>query len=89
MKFSFKKLFGGKKSDGPSLTNASKSEKEGHKNTLERIREMEDLLQRKQTFLETKIAEQITEARKNGKKNKRGVMHRNFTTEIIYFHLIK
>lgn len=91
MKFSFKKIFGGKKSDGTSLTNASKSEKEGHKNTLERIREMEELLQRKQTFLESKIGEQVTEARKCGKANKRGVISRNFTNmrDHLAFYMIK
>lgn len=66
-----KRFFGIKKrSDGiPGTSHDPKSQK----NTLEKLRDLEDLLQRKQTHLETRIGDLIGEARKHGTKNKRGV----------------
>lgn len=70
IKFSFKKLFGSKQSN--SLPGASHGSKATHKNTLDRLRDLEELLQKKQNHLEDSIANQVKEARKHGTKNKRG-----------------
>lgn len=56
------KLFGGKKEEkGPSTHEA-----------IQKLRETEELLLKKQDFLEKKIEIEIQTARKNGTKNKRG-----------------
>lgn len=56
------KLFGGKKEEkGPSTHEA-----------IQKLRETEELLLKKQDFLEKKIDLEIQTARKHGTKNKRG-----------------
>lgn len=58
----FGKLFGGKKDDeGPTTGEA-----------IQKLRETEDMLLKKQDFLEKKIDEYMLIARKNASKNKRG-----------------
>lgn len=69
-KFSFKKLFGINSSDKNPVPKALRDK--GHASTLGKLGEMENLLQRKQEFLEEKINAQVAEARKQGTKNKRG-----------------
>ncbi|KOB75804.1 Shrub [Operophtera brumata] len=57
------KIFGGKKEEkGPSTHEA-----------IQKLRETEELLIKKQEFLEKKIELEIATARKNGTKNKRGL----------------
>ena len=56
------KLFGGKKGEkAPSPQEA-----------IQRLREVEEMLQKKSDFLEKKIEGEIAVARKHGTKNKRG-----------------
>lgn len=56
------KLFGGKKEEkGPSTHEA-----------IQKLRETEELLLKKQEFLEKKIDLEVQTARKHGTKNKRG-----------------
>lgn len=56
------KLFGGKKEEkGPTTHEA-----------IQKLRETEELLIKKQEFLERKIELEIQTAKKNGTKNKRG-----------------
>lgn len=56
------KIFGGKKEEkGPSTHEA-----------IQKLRETEELLLKKQEFLERKIDTEIQTARKHGTKNKRG-----------------
>lgn len=56
------KLFGGKKDEkGPSTHEA-----------IQKLRETEELLVKKQEFLEKKVEFEIQTARKHGTKNKRG-----------------
>lgn len=56
------KVFGGKKEDkGPTTGEA-----------IQKLRETEEMLMKKQDFLEKKIEAEIATARKNGTKNKRG-----------------
>lgn len=57
----FGKLFGGKKETGMSTGEAIQS-----------LRETENMLTKKQEFLEKKIELELDTARKNGTKNKRG-----------------
>lgn len=57
----FSKMFGGKK-EAPATTGEA----------IQKLRETEDLLIKKQSFLEAKIEQEIAIAKKNGTKNKRG-----------------
>lgn len=59
----FGKLFGGgsKGGKGPSPQEA-----------IQRLRETEEMLTKKQEFLEKKIEQELVTAKKNGTKNKRG-----------------
>ena len=58
----FGKLFGGKKeNEAPSTGDA-----------IQQLRETEEMLLKKQEFLEKKIEVELATARKNGTKNKRG-----------------
>lgn len=64
----FGKLFGGKKEDeGPTTGEA-----------IQKLRETEDMLLKKQDFLEKKIDEYMLVAKKNASKNKRGKVIYNF-----------
>ncbi len=60
---SFAKIFGGgkKKEAAPTTMDA-----------IQKLQGTEELLQKKSTFLETKIAAEIQTAKKAGTKNKRG-----------------
>lgn len=59
----FTKVFGGKKeAAAPSTAEA-----------IQKLRETEDMLIKKQEFLETKIDNEILIAKKNASKNKRGI----------------
>lgn len=55
------KMFGGKKEVAPSTGEA-----------IQKLRETENMLLKKQDFLEQKIETELDTARKNGTKNKRG-----------------
>lgn len=57
----FGKMFGGKKEQAPTTGEA-----------IQKLRETENMLIKKQEFLETKIEEELNIARKNASKNKRG-----------------
>lgn len=57
------KMFAGKKGDKPSSTG----------DAIQKLRETEEMLIKKQDFLEKKIEQEISIARKNGTKNKRGI----------------
>lgn len=57
------KLFGGKKGDKQPTTGEA----------IQKLRETEEMLIKKQDFLEKKIEQEIAVARKNGTKNKRGI----------------
>ena len=60
---SLAKIFGGgKKKEAPATT----------QDAIQKLRETEELLQKKSSFLEGKITEEINTARKAGTKNKRG-----------------
>lgn len=57
-----KNIFGGKKEpDAPTTAEA-----------IQKLRETEEMLVKKQDFLESKIEQEIQTARKNGSKNRRG-----------------
>lgn len=60
----FSKMFGsGKKGDkAPSPQEA-----------IQRLRETEEMLQKKADFLEKKVGQELSIAKKNGTKNKRGI----------------
>ena len=58
----FSKVFGGKKEDKAPTTG----------DAIQKLRETEEMLMKKQEFLEKKIEQEINTAKKNGKKNKRG-----------------
>lgn len=58
----FGKVFGGKKEVAAPTTAES----------IQKLRETEEMLVKKQDFLETKIEQEILTAKKNGSKNKRG-----------------
>lgn len=60
----FSKLFGGKKDSAPVSTAEA----------IQKLREIEDMLLKKQDFLESKIKLEIQVAKKNGTKNKRGIL---------------
>ncbi|CAL8098850.1 unnamed protein product [Orchesella dallaii] len=66
----WQKLFGTKQNNHIIGTKDAK----GNRVTLERLREMEDMLQKKQTYLENCIQIQINTARKHGIKNKRAAL---------------
>lgn len=57
----FGKMFGGKKEMAPTTGEA-----------IQKLRETENMLIKKQEFLESKIEEELNTARKNASKNKRG-----------------
>lgn len=59
------KVFGGKKGDKAPTTGEA----------IQKLRETEEMLIKKQEFLEKKIEQEITVARANGTKNKRGDLH--------------
>lgn len=56
------KVFGGKKENAAPTTGEA----------IQKLRETEEMLIKKQEFLEKKIEQEIATARKNGQKNKRG-----------------
>lgn len=58
----FGKMFGGKKGDPQPTTGEA----------IQKLRETENMLIKKQEFLEKKIDMELDTARKNGTKNKRG-----------------
>lgn len=58
----FGKMFGGKKEQAPTTGEA-----------IQKLRETENMLIKKQEFLESKIEEELNIARKNASKNKRGM----------------
>lgn len=52
---------------------------------IQKLRETEDLLTKKQEFLENKIEQELQTAKKNGTKNKRGgSLPRNLLTMMCY-----
>lgn len=57
----FKNIFGKTEEKGPTTGEA-----------IQKLRETEDMLIKKQEFLEKKIDQEITIAKTNGSKNKRG-----------------
>lgn len=59
----FGKMFGGKKEVAPTTGEA-----------IQKLRDTENMLVKKQEFLETKIDGELDIARKNGTKNKRGMV---------------
>lgn len=59
----FNKLFGGGKSDSKAPTPAE---------AIQRLRGVEEMLMKKQEFLEHKVEQELAIAKKNGTKNKRG-----------------
>lgn len=59
----FGKLFGGKKEDERPTTGEA----------IQKLRETEEMLIKKQDFLEKKIDEYMVVAKKNASKNKRGI----------------
>lgn len=58
-------MFGGKKGDKPPTTGEA----------IQKLRETEEMLLKKQEFLESKIETEITIARSNGTKNRRGKLY--------------
>lgn len=62
----FGKMFGGKKEQAPTTGEA-----------IQKLRETENMLIKKQEFLESKIEEELNTARKNASKNKRGMIKLN------------
>ncbi|KAF4520303.1 hypothetical protein B566_EDAN004362 [Ephemera danica] len=58
------KIFGGKKGDKPPTTGEA----------IQKLRETEEMLMKKQDFLEKKIEQEIATAKKNGTKNKRAAI---------------
>lgn len=58
----FGKMFGGKKGEAAPTTGEA----------IQKLRETENMLIKKQEFLEKKIDMELDTARKNGTKNKRG-----------------
>lgn len=61
----FGKIFGFKKDEKAITTGEA----------IQKLRETEEMLMKKQDFLEKKIDQEIGTARKNGTKNKRGKVH--------------
>ncbi|VDD92131.1 unnamed protein product [Enterobius vermicularis] len=62
----FRNIFGGGKKAAPVA---------GPQEAIQRLRETEDMLIKKQEFLENKISAEIATARKHGTKNKRLALH--------------
>lgn len=63
----FKNLFGGKKADtGPSTSE-----------TIQKLRDTENMLLKKQEFLEQKVEAEMKLAKENATSNKRGKKSRN------------
>lgn len=60
----FTKMFGGKKEEAMTTGEA-----------IQKLRGTEEMLTKKQEFLEKKITEEIDTAKKNAQKNKRGRHH--------------
>ena len=56
------KIFGGGKDKSPSAAEA-----------IQKLKETELMLTKKQEFLEAKIEQELSTAKKNGTKNKRGI----------------
>ena len=56
----FAKLFGGGKSKGPSREEA-----------IQKLKETQEMLEKKSEYLEKKIQDELTTAKKHGTKNKR------------------
>lgn len=75
----FGKMFGGKAE--PVMTTGE---------AIQKLRETEDILIKKQEFLEKKIENEIETAKKNGSKNKRGIVSVSFVFDIkmIFFYLV-
>lgn len=57
---------------GPSHPPGKKGKVPTPQEAIQRLRETEELLLKKQEFLETKIQQELVTARKHGTKNKRG-----------------
>lgn len=74
----FNKVFGGKKEVAAPTTAEA----------IQKLRETEEMLVKKQDFLESKIEQEILTAKKNGSKNKRGELFENFNymTNIFYMN---
>lgn len=71
----FTKLFGGGKSDSKAPTPAE---------AIQRLRGVEEMLMKKQEFLEHKVEQELAIAKKNGTKNKRGnSLHSYFIVTVI------
>jgi len=71
----FSKVFGGKKEPAaPSTAEA-----------IQKLRETEDMLIKKQEFLESKIDNEMLVAKKNASKNKRGTAFAVFTSHATLF----
>lgn len=64
----FKNLFGGKKEPPAPTTSES----------IQKLRDTESMLLKKQEFLESKVAEEQEIAKKNASTNKRGELHIDF-----------
>ena len=61
---SFAKLFGGGKKKAPTPQEA-----------IQKLRETEDMLTKKQEFMEKKIEQELASAKKHGTKNKRAALN--------------
>lgn len=70
----FNKLFGGGKSDSKAPTPAE---------AIQRLRGVEEMLMKKQEFLEHKVEQELAIAKKNGTKNKRGNIQ-NFWNKLLF-----
>lgn len=68
----FSKMFGGKKETTMTTGEA-----------IQNLRETENMLIKKQEFLEKKIEDEIATAKKNGTKNKRGTL---LMAHSVYMH---
>lgn len=72
------KLFKGSSSSGSSSSSSSKSKHHRSKGgpspqeAIHRLRETEEMLTKKQEYLEKRIEQEIATAKKHGTKNKRG-----------------
>ncbi len=71
----FGKLFGGGGKGGKGTS---------PQEAIQKLRETEDMLAKKQEYLEQKIGAELLIAKKNGTKNKRG-MYLNPSTHVIRF----
>ena len=73
-----KGIFGGKGGKEPSPEEA-----------IQKLRETEEMLQKKSDFLEKKVENEIAIAKKNGMKNKRGMIFELLMTSRFQFDRIK